>query len=110
MVSGMGSSFLGLGGLQDRSSHSNVGSATAKVAAESLFHLFISGVGMAVQEILRGHHKARRTIPALLAVVLHERRGDRMHLGIGSETFDGLNALALDRKSTRLNSSHLGSS
>src|ERR1019366_6581102 len=95
MVSGMGSSFHVLGGFEDGGTHSNVGSATAKVAAESLFHLFISGVGMAVQEILRGHHKARRTIPALLAVVLHERRGDGMHPGLGGETFDGLNALAL---------------
>src|ERR1700730_6550910 len=73
----------------------HIGSAAAEIPAESLFHVLARRVGMAVQEILRGDHETRRAIPALLGVMLNERRGYRVHLGVVGEAFDGLDVFAL---------------
>ena len=86
-----------------------VARAAAQVAFELFANLCFVGVGMALTQVHRTHHHARGAKAALQTVALLERRLHRVQRAVGSgQPFDGgdLAALDLDRKSTRLNSSH----
>src|SRR5262249_59680022 len=65
--------------LQRRGANADVGAAAAEVAAEALSDLVGRGMGIAVEEGLRGDDEPRRAEPALLRVVVPESLLHGMH-------------------------------
>src|SRR5437870_13210203 len=97
----MASSLHLPGGFEHGLAHTDVGAATAEIAAESLFDLmFVLGIRMPVEESLGRHDESRGAVAALLGVMIHECHGHRMGPGGRPDSFNGLDILALrvDRK------------
>jgi hypothetical protein len=77
-----------------------VAGAAAEVALERHAHLVLAGVGIALQQVRRGHDHPRRAVAALEAVVLPEALLDRVQRVGASEPLDrrDLTAIGLDRE------------
>src|SRR5271157_6537442 len=88
------SSLQGLGCFQYSFSNPCVGTATAEVATQAMFHFFSGRVGMFVQEGFAGDYEARRTKPTLLCIVLNECRHHRVEMTLRPQSLDGLDAVA----------------
>src|SRR6185369_9123801 len=86
--------------LRDRGANAHVGSAPAKVAAESLLNLFRRRIWILVEKRLCRDHESRRAESALLAVIVDEGLLKRMKLIALHKAFDrgDLLALRFDRK------------
>ena len=67
-----------------------IAGAPADVAGNRLDHFDAAGIGVAIDERLRGHEHSRRAISALGGEIIHERRLKRMKLRAGLETIRGL--------------------
>src|SRR6185295_10422054 len=92
--------------LRDRGANAHVGSAPAKVAAQSLLNFFGCRGWVLVQECLCRDHESRRAESTLLAVVINEGLLKRMKLVTLHQAFDcrDLFALRFDRENrTRVN-------
>ena len=62
-------------GFKNGLADAHVGSAAAQIAAEPVFTSSYVRIRIALQEIRRRNHEARRAIAALLGIVVYERGG-----------------------------------
>src|SRR3990170_8349197 len=69
--------------------------APAEVALDGVPDLVIGRIGVALEQVDRGHDHARRAEPALEAVLLPECVLHRMELIAGGDAFDGPDAGAI---------------
>src|SRR3546814_3075511 len=84
---------------------------SSDVCSSDLDGVFVQGL---LEQVFRGLERLFLALDALVTGVVLEdgRAGEAEQLGLGEEILDGLvvvaelRAVALDRKSTRLNSSH----
>src|ERR1700744_1469758 len=73
-----------------------VAGAAAQVARYRPPHVFLGGIGVAVEQVLGRHHHARRAEPALQAVLLPETLLDRVQLAGRGQALHGGDVTAVD--------------
>src|ERR1700753_2168545 len=73
-----------------------VAGAAAQVARYRPPHVFLGGIGVAVEQVLGRHHHPRRAEPALQAVLLPETLLDRVQLAGRGQALHGGDVTAVD--------------